>query len=109
VQGLWRVYPGAHPSDRSVLSSRVPYKVLRFQPTPNPNALKCILDGALPEPIRSYRAPAEGQGDPLACELFAIPGVTGLLISGKWITVSKDGGADWLAIRSGVEAVLQKA
>lgn len=87
----------------------MPYKVVRFQPTPNPNALKCILDRALPEPIRSYRAPAEACADPLARELFAIPGVTGLLISGEWVTVNKDGAAEWSGIRSGVEAVLQKA
>lgn len=86
----------------------MPYKVVRFQPTPNPNAVKCILDRALPEPIRSYRAAAEANEDPLGRELFRIPGVTGLLISGGWVTISKAEAAAWPVIQSEVEAVLAR-
>jgi hypothetical protein len=87
----------------------VPYKVVRFQPTPNPNALKCVLDASLPEPIRSYRAPEQAAADPLGSALFMIPGVTSVLISGDWVTVNKSEEADWPPIRAGVEAVLSRA
>lgn len=106
---LRRVYPLHLLRTRSVLFSGVPYKVVRFQPTPNPNAVKCILDGSLPEPIRSYRTAAEAAADPLGRALFQIPGVTGILISGGWVTVSKSDAAPWPAIQSGVQAVLSKA
>lgn len=86
----------------------MPYKVVRFQPTPNPNALKCVLDGVLPDPIRSYRSPEQAEGDPLGRELFAIPGVTSLLLAGEWLTVNKDEGTDWGAVKAGVQAALAK-
>lgn len=104
-----RVYPTSVQRTRSVLFSRVPYKVVRFQPTPNPNALKCILDAAVPEPIRSYRGAAEAAGDPLGRGLFEVSGVTGLLISGDWIAVNKAANADWETIKAGVQGVLAKA
>jgi len=71
--------------------------------------LKCILDGTLPEPIRSYRTAAEAEGDPLGRALFDIPGVAGLLISGGWVTVNKAETADWQGIKSAVQGVLAKA
>src|SRR5438128_1453945 len=67
----------------------MPYTVQEFQPTPNPNALKCVLDRPLPEPIRSFRSAAEAAGDPLGSALFAVPGVTAVLLSGGWLTVNK--------------------
>ncbi len=87
----------------------MPYKVVRFQPTPNPNALKCILDGALPEPIRSYRSADQAKDDPLGRALFQIPGVTSLLLSGQWLTVNKAEGSDWGVIKPAVQAELLKA
>jgi len=87
----------------------VPYKVVRFQPTPNPNALKCILDGLLPEPIRSYRSAEEAEADPLGRALFAVPGVTSLLLSGEWLTVNKAEEADWGQVKAGVQSALGKA
>lgn len=89
----------------------MPYRVTRFEPTPNPNALKCLVSpspGAVP---RSYfRAEqADPAEDPLAADLFALPGVTSLLIHTEFITVNKDPGADWGPIKRGLKAVLQVA
>lgn len=94
----------------------MPVLVREFQPTPNPNALKCILDGvgtstdAATEPVRSYRsAPAQGTpGDPVARALFAVPGVAGLLIASDWITVNKTPEASWSSIKPAVKAALGK-
>lgn len=87
----------------------MPYQVVEFQPTPNPNALKCILDRPLPEPARSFRSPAEAQSDPLAARLFAVPGVTSLLLSGEWMTVNKHPESDWPAVRRAVQDVLAQS
>ena len=68
-----------------------------------------MLDGTLPEPIRSYRAASEAAADPLGRALFAVPGVTSLLISGGWVTVNKSTEADWAGVKAGVQAALAKA
>jgi NFU1 iron-sulfur cluster scaffold homolog, mitochondrial len=85
------------------------HRVLEFQPTPNPNALKCILDAPLPEPIRSFRKPEEAAGDPLGSRLLAIPGVSSVLLSGGWMTVNKAPAANWPAVKKAVQDVLKDA
>ncbi len=80
--------------------------VREFQPTPNPNALKCVLSAPMEGPIRSFRTPKDADGHPLAMAIFALPGVTGLLLSGSWLTVNKSPEADWKPIRQGVQSVL---
>lgn len=93
----------------------MPYSIREFQTTPNPNALKCILDKPLSpaphtaETIRSFRAPHEAAGDPLGEALFAIPGVSSVLLSGDWLTVNKTSDALWPGIKKGVQDVLRKA
>lgn len=81
-------------------------RVRSFQPTPNPNALKCVLDRPIDGPIRSYRTPVEVGSDPLAVALFGVPGVSAVLISGEWLTVNKSPDADWASVKSGVQRVL---
>jgi hypothetical protein len=84
----------------------MPHRVVEFQPTPNPNALKCILDAPLPEPIRSFRTAQQAAGDPLGEALIAIPGVTGVLLSGAWMTVNKAPQTEWTAVKRAVQDVL---
>lgn len=90
----------------------MPVKVIRYEPTPNPNALKCVLSGKVCEgskPFRTAEAAAKGAGeggDPLAASLFAIDGVTGVLLLGDWVTVNKSPEAKWPAIKRGVEKAL---
>jgi hypothetical protein len=86
----------------------MPNSITTFQPTPNPNALKCTLAHRLPDPPRSFRSPAEAGSDPLAGAIFAVPGVTGLLINGEWMTINKDPKADWPSVKKGVQAALGK-
>ena len=88
----------------------MPYTVRAFQPTPNPSALKCVLDRAITKAPRSYfnASEAAAASDDLATRLFAIPHVTNLLINNDWITVSKSPEADWKPIRAAVEQVLAK-
>jgi hypothetical protein len=84
-------------------------KVIRYEPTPNPHALKCVLSGKVSEGSRPFRtaeaAGGEG-GSPLAALLFEIEGVTGVLLLGDWLTVNKSPEAKWPAIKRGVEKAL---
>jgi hypothetical protein len=91
------------------------YTIVEFQPTPNPNALKCILDRPLqPVPsapaerpaLRSFRSAAEASGDPLGKALLDVPGITSVLISDGWVTINKAPGTSWPAIKKDVQRVL---
>lgn len=85
------------------------YTVTQFQSTPNPNAVKCILDRPLPEPARSFRKAEEAAADPLGAALFSIPGITGVLLSGGWLTVNKSPDSDWPKIKKSVQDALSRA
>ena len=87
----------------------MPYTVIEFQETPNPNAIKCVLDRAIAETPRSYFSKEQGAADPLASSLFAIEGVTNVLILGNFVTVSKAPGASWRTLKSGVERAMKTA
>ncbi|MCC6675615.1 MAG: NifU N-terminal domain-containing protein [Phycisphaerales bacterium] len=82
-------------------------RITQFQATPNPNALKCVIDHRLPDTPRSYFSAAQVNTDPLAARLFAIPGITNLLIHESFITVGKDPAADWKPIKAALELTLR--
>lgn len=87
----------------------MPYAVKEFQSTPNPNAVKCVLDRVIRAQERapaSFRSAADARSDPLASALFAVPGVVNLLINEDWITVNKNPKADWKTVKAGVSRVL---
>ena len=87
----------------------MPIRVVRFEPTPNPNALKCWLDRRVSDGPRSFFSADEARADALASALFAVPGVTNLLLLGDWMTVGKSPESDWPAVRRGVERTLRSA
>ncbi len=87
----------------------MPYLVRVFQTTPNPNAIKCVLDRTIADRPRSYFRAEEAAADPVGAGLFAIRGVTNVLINGDWITVNKSPEADWKDVKAGVERVLRDA
>lgn len=77
--------------------------------TPNPNALKFVVDRALGDARRSYSVAPDSAADPLAARLFAIRGVTGVLIQPTWVTVNKSPDSSWDTIRPLVLQVLGDA
>lgn len=85
------------------------FKVLAFEATPNPNALKVVLDRSPGDAPRSYREADAAKGDALAEALFAIPGVSNVLIHDGWLTVGKTPEAQWKALRPRIERVLREA
>lgn len=77
-------------------------------PTPNPNAMKFSVD----KPLRASgsvtyasRAAAEGVAWAQAC--FQVPGVSALFAMPGFVTVSRESGASWEGIVSGVTAALK--
>jgi Scaffold protein Nfu/NifU N terminal len=90
----------------------VPYKVVEFQETPNPHAVKCIVDPPVPAReggLRSYQSAQDAAGDPLAARLMGVPGVAGVFINQGWVTVTRKAGEEWRGIKSGVRRVLAEA
>ncbi len=87
----------------------MPFRVTEFESTPNPNAVKCHLDGAVSEGPRSFLNAEQAQGDPLAAALFAGGQVTCVLFNGGWITVNKTPPASWDAVKRHVRKVLATA
>jgi hypothetical protein len=82
------------------------FEVTEVQQTPNPNAAKFMLDREVaPQPTSFFNA-AQADGHPLAKKLFAIPGVTSLLLLGDFVTVNKDADTPWKEITTGVKRVL---
>ena len=82
--------------------------VTAFEPTPNPNALKCVVSPAPGGAVRSYFRAEQAAGDPLAAALFAIPGVTNVLVHTSFITISKTPETPWPGVKAGVKRVLRE-
>ncbi|MFG0305190.1 MAG: NifU N-terminal domain-containing protein [Phycisphaerales bacterium JB040] len=84
-------------------------RVVRIEPTPNPNAVKVVVQPAPAGGIRSYfnAGQAAGEADPLAHALFAIPGVTSLLIHETFVSVNKSPDAGWGPIKRAAERVIE--
>lgn len=71
-------------------------KIADIEDTPNPNAVKFVLKERLTwGTARSFDSAEAATADPLASALFAIPHVTNVYYTDKWITVTQDGAADW--------------
>lgn len=83
------------------------FKVVEVQMTPNPNALKYVLDGEIsPKPASFFRA-EQAAGHALAEQLFQIAGVSGVLILKDFVTISKQADAPWRNITPKVKKLLQ--
>jgi hypothetical protein len=86
----------------------MPLRIVSYQETPNPHALKCALDRATGAPgvSRSFRDASAAGDDPVARAIFAVPGVTGLLLHADWLTVSKAPEASWKTLKPALEQAL---
>jgi NFU1 iron-sulfur cluster scaffold homolog, mitochondrial len=84
----------------------MPFRVTEVQPTPNPNAMKFMLDRPISEGSVSFLRAEQAQDHPIAKDLFEIPGVASLLLLGDFVTVNKDAKASWPQIKRRVQQVL---
>ncbi len=84
----------------------MPYRVREVQPTPNPNAAKFMLDQIVSQQTISFRQAEQATDHPLASRLFAIEGVSSLMLLGDFITITKTPEADWKSVSARVKDVL---
>jgi len=87
----------------------MPFTVTSFESTPNPNAIKCLVSPSPTIRPRSYFSSDTASDDPLASALFAIDGVTNVLVHAEFVTVSKEPQATWAGLRAKIERVLRDA
>lgn len=82
----------------------MPYRVLSFERTPNPDALICVLDAPVSDRPRSFLKPEDAAGDPLGASLMAVPGMRAVLMNGARVTINKFPEADWRPVKAGARA-----
>ncbi|OAB60766.1 hypothetical protein AY599_21650 [Leptolyngbya valderiana BDU 20041] len=83
-------------------------RVTGFESTPNPNAVKVLVEGALADAPRSYREPpGDDCTDVLARALYAIEGVRVVLIHHDFVTVGKAPDAKWSTIKRKAKAAIE--
>lgn len=71
-------------------------KIADIEDTPNPNALKFVLQEPLTWGItHSYDNAEQAKDNVLASALFELEHVSNVFYVDRWITVTQDGGADW--------------
>lgn len=84
----------------------MPLSVKEVQATPNPNAMKFVLNGTVAaNPTSFFNAKAAGN-HPIASRLFAIPGVQSVLLLGDFITVNKSPDIKWAQVTTKVKRAL---
>lgn len=83
---------------------------VRFQPTPNPNAGKFIVDRQVVEgkSSKSFYSAAQAAGEPVAEALFSIDGVQSLFMVEDFVTVTKAADADWSRLVPEVSAAIAR-
>ncbi len=83
-------------------------KIVRFESTPNPNAIKCILDRPASDRPRSYLKAEDAGDDPVAGPLFAIGGIRNILINGDWISVNKLDETKWSTLKPALKRAVRE-
>jgi Fe-S cluster biogenesis protein NfuA len=84
--------------------------VIDIEPTPNPDALKFILDATvLDAGSRSYDTAAAAKDDTLAAALFAVKGVQSVFYMAQFVTVTKTSTTTWTDLQPSVINALKKS
>ena len=80
---------------------------LMIQSTPNPNALKFILNIPVKtEGKVTYKSPGECAHNPMARDLFTVPNVMEVYFFDNYITVTQDGNVDWDVIEEQIKKIV---
>jgi len=87
----------------------VAFQVKEIQATPNPNAVKFMLDRVIASAPTSFFNAGEAQTHAVAAKLFAIRGVNNVLLLGDFVTVGKEAAAKWSPIQRQIRAALEAA
>ncbi len=84
------------------------FKVLRIQPTPNPDAFQFILNGKVIEAgTKTFDSPDDTGEDPMAKTLFDIFGVQSIYIKENFVTITKSNAVGWHTIMEKVGSAIE--
>lgn len=84
------------------------FKVLRIQPTPNPDAFQFILNGKVMETgTKTFDSPDDAGVDPMAKALFDIFGVQSVFIKENFVTVTKSNAVGWHTIMEKIGTAIE--
>ena len=80
---------------------------MMVQSTPNPNALKFVLN----VPVKTqgkvtYKNACDCAHNPMAAALFTIPNITEVYFFDNYVTVTQDGNVDWDQIEERIKKVI---
>lgn len=80
---------------------------ISVQSTPNPNALKFILNCVVKkEGKATYKNAEDCHTNPLARQLFGVPNVSEVYFFDNVITITQDGNGDWDQLEEGIKKVI---
>ena len=72
------------------------YKIVRVQPTPNPDAFQFILNGkVIGDGTKTFDSPEEAVNDILAKALFGIFGIQSIYVKENFVTITKSNTVGW--------------
>ena len=80
----------------------------KITPTPNPNSIRVGLEKTISAGPQTFTSADEAASEPLAKDLFAIPGITQVFMLNNFVSINKDNSAEWAAIQPEVEKVLER-
>ena len=80
--------------------------MIRFEPTPNPNAVKFSVG----KPVGGPATFVAGQptDNPIASAILDLEGVTSMFMTSDFITISKSSDADWELIVPEAQTILEE-
>ncbi len=84
------------------------YQVKEVYPTPNPNAVKYILDRQITETPTSFFEAESAKDHLLASRLFGVVGVSSVFMLNDFVTINKSSEARWADITPKVKKVLSR-
>lgn len=86
-------------------------KIAEIEYTPNPNAVKFILNEALtPFGITAeFHSSEEAESVPLAKSIFEVENVISLYYTDKWLTVTQNGESDWNSLLREIATPIREA
>ena len=72
------------------------YKIIRVQPTPNPDAFQFIFNGkVIGDGTKTFDSPDDAGNDPLAKSLFEIFGIQSIYLKESFVTITKSNTVGW--------------
>jgi hypothetical protein len=85
--------------------------MVRFQPTPNPNAGKFVVGRPVVEGrgSKTFNSAQQAAAEPVAAAVFCVAGVASLFMADDFITVVKLPEADWNTLVPEVMSAIEKS